>query len=206
MGFFGRLFGKKQEVKEKKTEVTFELFGKKYSHTFNAPPDVVEEAMRNYSRSFSKEDFEDAWKGRNEIDMVGDDGCVIYERNMTNSYESLMVGFRGSKFYSENGKYCVVYSKFGEDEKNLALVDCSLNKLLYSIRENKPGNCVVNNNGDIACQLHGGKMNIVKVFDVNGNNLVTKRHKYAIQSSLKFTEGKREVRYTIYSGDIKLPY
>ena len=95
-----------------------------------------------------------SWFGKNEAEMIRDDGHVIYKTNWVNSIEKSLVGFYGQKRFSKNNEYCVVYQSAGnEDEKGrMALINCNKNNILYKTTTVKrPHKCDVSNNGIVIC-------------------------------------------------------
>ncbi len=185
--------------KKNENTATFkvEVFGKEYSKTFNATPEQVNEALKIMQEN-AKYDIGE-WVGNNEIESVRDDGYVIYKRNRVTTKERNQIGFYGLKWFSENGKYCVVWVCDEDEEYNVGLVDCIEKRILYKRKITRPHDCIVNDLGIVCCEDWGkrdGEINSIILIDSNGVEITRNRHKWPLYSNLSYDEDKAHFFYT----------
>jgi len=201
MNLFQKIFGFGKK-KTGKTTIKIELFGKEYSNTINATPQQINEVLE---KSFAKT-YIGEWNGKNEIESIRDDGYIIYKSNRVTTRERNQIGFYGLKWFSENGKYSVVYLKDEDTEYNLGLVDVEQKLILYRRKLKRPARCRVTSLGFVICEDWGSynkNSNFIYVFDINGNEIFKQRHNSAIGDTFELIEDETKFMYNLnYSGRI----
>ena len=83
-----------------------------------------------------------SWAENNAVEMISNDGHKIFKINRVSPEQRSQIGFYGHKWYSENGKFCVVYSSIDtcetkskcEENKKLGI---DAKKRLYNLITNK---------------------------------------------------------------------
>lgn len=140
------------------------------------------------------------WKGCNMVERVRDDGYVIYKSNRVTREEREQVGFYGTKWYSENGKYCAVYLPHDDDPFNLALVDVPSGAILFKSKLQRPHRCRVTNTGILICDdwgSHDARTCYLYVIGKDGKKLYEKRHNSMLGDTFELTENETVFVYEL---------
>ncbi|HHT9079589.1 TPA: hypothetical protein ACT5CJ_002377 [Flavobacterium psychrophilum] len=197
MTFFKKLFG----IKEKPLTETINVFGKNY--VIDLSPEAQEKKKKEYELEYNNR-----WIGSNEIESTRDDGFIIYKLKRVNATEREQIGIYGLKWFSNNNKFCVIYSRYEEGNFNIGLVDVEQKKILFKLKLNRPHRCRLTNNGLVICEDWGNNnsnSNYIYVIDVDGKILYKKRHNTSIGDTFELIENETKFKYNInYSGQIHI--
>lgn len=134
-----KIFKKPLKVDPKAETVTINVLGDDIVF------DVSEAALSHYAAERKNEEA-NMWHGKNEIEKVCDNGNIIYKYQPVTGSEREMVGFYGQKLFSDNGRFCLVYSL---TIPSLALIDTVGKNVIYKTTVVKPCAYAVGNNGYI---------------------------------------------------------
>lgn len=193
MNFFKKLF--QGTAKPKSETITVNLLGKDFI------VDISAEAREEYAANHAQQ-LRDIWKGSNEVEMVRPDGYTVYKSNRVTSVEREAIGFYGLKWYSDNGKYCVVYLSQSDETYNVGLVDVANKQIIYRIRLKRPHRCRVTKNGVVICEDWGGHDTLAtKIYILGNTGLIIneKRHNAALGDIFESIDNETKFRYNINS-------
>ncbi|MPL54924.1 hypothetical protein SDC9_00390 [bioreactor metagenome] len=187
----------------------FDFFKKDKKQNFSRNEiiiDLSEKSLLERKKKYN-EDVENLWVGKNEIERIREDGYIIYKSKRVTPPEREQVGFYGLKWFSENGKFCVVYlSDFENIDYNLALIDTKTKTILYKKKLIRPKTCRLTNNGVVICNDWGDynlSSNTIYCIDKFGSVILKKRHNSLVGEIFQLIENESKFKYNLnYSGKI----
>lgn len=144
------------------------------------------------------------WTGKNNVECVSNDGRIIFEKNRVTPEQRSLIGFYGQKWYSDNGRYCIVFSKDDESEFNIGLIDVLHSAIIYRTRLMRPHRCRVSNNGITICEDWGKphcQRSYVVVLSISGEVIIKKAYNECIGDKLNISNDGKFVDFELnYSG------